>query len=191
MLIFLLLVSNPSDAQYRQLNYKIVQGGDEIGWMKLEKSLEGNRMNLVLISEIRTRIIFLITVNARETSTFENGRLIHSSQFRKTNGSTKVDKRTSLVSDRYVIMKNGERQNTNISYISTNLLSLYFNEPVGVRQVYCDNHECFVQLVKTNDGGYKLNFPDGNSNTFYYSGGICSKIKINHTFYSAEIILKS
>ena len=120
----------------------------------------------------------------------ENGKLVYSSQFRKTNGSTKLDKQTRLVAEKYEVLKNGETENLPISFISTNLLSLYFQEPVGINLVYCDNHESFAKIIKTDDGGYKVKFPDGNSNCFYYSGGVCSKIKISHTFYSAEIILK-
>ena len=190
LLILLLLIPIISKTQNLQLNYKIVQGGDDIGWLRLEKNITANRSNLLLVSEIKTRFIFLITVSAKETATFENGKLIYSSQFRKTNGDTKLDKQTKFVAEKYEVFKNGEKENIPVHFIGTNLLSLYFKEPVGISLVYCDNYECFVKIIKINDGGYKVKFPDGNSNCYYYSGGVCSKIKISHTFYSAEIILK-
>ncbi len=191
LIILLSLIPILSKSQNRQLNYKIIQGGDDIGWLRLEKNIAGNTSNLLLISEIKIRILFLITVSAKESSTFENGKLIYSSQFRKINGNTKLDKQTRLVADKYEVLENGEKENLTTSFIGTNLLSLYFQEPIGINFVYCDNHECFTKIIKTDDGGYKVKFPDGNSNSFYYSGGICTKIKISHTFYSAEIILKS
>jgi hypothetical protein len=191
LIILLALIPVLSRSQSRQLNYKILQGGDEIGWMRLEKNMAGNKSNLVLISEIKTRIIFRINVCAKETADFENGKLIQSSQFRKTNGDIKVNKQTRFVSDKYEVLENGENQNLNIAYIGTNLLSLYFQEPAGINVLYCDKHECFIKVTKTEDGGYKVKFPDGNSNVFYYSGGICTKIIIEHTFYTASIILKS
>ena len=190
LVILLVLIPIFSKSQSRQLNYKILQGGDEIGWMRLEKNRTGNKSNLVLISEIKTRIIFLIKVSAKETADFENGKLIKSSQFRKTNGDIKVNKQTRLVADKYEVLENGENQNLNIAYIGTNLLCLYFQEPAGITLLYCDKHECFIKVTKTEDGGYKVKFPDGNSNVFYYSGGICTKIIIEHTFYTATIIIK-
>ena len=165
-----------------------MQGGKNIGWLKLEKNINGNNASLSLISEVKTRVIFLINVCTKETSTFENGKLLHSTQFRKTNGSIKLNKQTKFTAGKYEVLKNGEKQCLGFPFIGTNLLSLYFQEPVGIDMLYCDNHECFVKIIKTEDGGYKVKFPDGNSNCYYYSGGICTKIKIEHTFYSATII---
>ncbi len=189
-MILLLLIPIVSKTQNQPLNYKIVQGGDDIGWLKLEKNITGKTITLLLVSEIKTRFFFLITMCAKETSTYENGKMIYSSQFRKTNGSTKLNKQTRFIAEKYEVERNGEKEVLIIPFISTNLLCLYFQEPAGVSQVYCDNHESFVKIIKTDDGGYKVKFPDGNSNCYYYRGGICTKIKISHTFYSAEIILK-
>lgn len=190
LVILLFLIPILSKAQNLQLNYKIIQGGDDIGWMRLEKNIIGSRSTLLLISEIKTRFIFQINVSAKETSTYENGKLVYSSQFRKTNGDTKLDKQTRLVADKYEVQENGEKEKLYIPLISTNLLCLYFQEPINIYWVYCDNHKTYSKITKTDDGGYKIKFPDGNSNIFYYSKGVCTKIQINHTFYSAEIILK-
>jgi hypothetical protein len=189
LILLLSLIPILSRSQNLLLNYKIVKGGDDIGWLRLEKNIAGSRSTLLLVSQIRTRFIFLITVSAKESSTFENGKLIYSSQFRKTNGDIKLDKQTRLVSDRYEVHENGEKQKLTFPFIGTNLLSLYFQEPRGTDMVYCDNHECFIKVTKTDDGGYKVKFPDGNSNIYYYSAGICSKVIVSHTFYTVEVIL--
>ena len=189
--IILLLIPFLSSAQNSLLNYKIVQGGDDIGWLRLEKNITGGRTNLSLVSELKTRVIFLIEVSAKETSIFENGLLLYSSQYRKTNGTIKVNKQTSRVVDKYVVNENGEKQYLAIPVVVTNLLSLYFQEPISFSTVYCDKYETFIKIAKTDDGGYKVEFPDGNSNTFYYTWGVCTKIKISHTFYTAQIIKTS
>lgn len=134
-------------------------------------------------------MIFRINVAVKESSFFEDGKLLYSSQFRKSNGDTKVDKQTRFANDKYEVFENGEKEELEFHFIGTNLLSLYFQEPIGINFVYCENHKCFVNLVKNDDGGYKVKFPGGNNNIYYYSGGICTKIKVNHSFYSVEIIL--
>jgi len=189
LVILLALIPILSKAQNLRLNYKIIQGGDEIGWLRLEKNIAGNRSTLLLVSEIKTRIIFLVTVSAKETSTYENGKLLYSSQFRKTNGSKKLDKQTRLVADKYEVLENGGKEKLTIPAIGINALTLFFQEPSGTDMVYCDRHECFLKITKMNDGGYRVKFPDGNSNSYYYSRGICTRVKMDHTFYTAEIIL--
>jgi len=190
-ILFLLLLIIPIStiAQQQQLNYKVIRDGKQIGWVRLEKTTTGDQSTMLLVSEIRAWIILLINISAKESSFFENGRLIYSSQFRTKNGTTKVNKQTRFVDDKYEVLENGEKAGLSYHFIGTNLLSLYFNEPVGINFVYCDKQEAFVQIKKTDDGGYKIKFPDGNSNCFYYNGGICTKIKVNTTFYSAEIVL--
>jgi len=178
-----------SIAQNSQLNYKIVRNGNDIGWLRLEKSSIGNKSELLLVSEIKTKAILPIAMSAKESSTFEIGKLIYSSQFRKTNGDIKLDKQTRLINDKYEVSENGEKVKLPFPIINTNMLSLYFQEPIPSTSVYCDKQQYFIKIIKTNDGGYKMKFPNGNSNCFYYKGGICTRIKIDFMIYSAEIII--
>lgn len=188
MLGILFLISIVAKAQNIQLNYKIIRAGNDIGTLQLEKKIVGNKSSLLLISEIKTRLLFWITVSVKESATFENGKLIYSSQFRKTNGITKLDKQTNFVIDRYEVVENGEKEKLSIPFIGANLLSLYFLEPTATKDIYSDIQQCFIKVTKTHDGGYKIKFPDGNSNSFYYEKGVCTKIKISNSFYLIEII---
>ena len=147
-----------------------------------------NKLNLMLTSEIRTHLLLLITVSVKESATFENGKLIHSSQFRKTNGVTKLDKETQLVTDEYVVTENGKKKKLNFPLIESNVLSLYFKEPININSVYSDKQQCYFKVTKMKDGGYKIKFPDGHMNSFYYQNGVCTKVKISNPFYSIEII---
>ena len=190
LVILFAIISIASKSQSLYLNYTISKGGDDIGWLRLEKHISGNTTKLVMVSEIKTRIIFMITASAKDSSAFENKKMIYSSQFRQTNGSTKQNKLTRFVADKYEVSENGEKENLSIPHIGINLLSLYFQEPVGINAVYCDISKCFAPIVKMNDGGYKVKRPDGNSNTFYYSRGTCTKVVICQNFYTVTVILK-
>ncbi len=189
LILLMLILPMVSNAQYHQLNYKIIRNGNEIGWLRLEKSTIGNKSNMLLVSEIKTKVVIPVGVLVKEASTFEKGKLIFSSQNRKTNGATNLDKQIRLIANEYEVFENGKREKLSTPTINFNLLSLYFLEPIDYKTVYCENQQCFVNIAKTNDGGYKIKFPNGNSNCFYYKEGVCTKIKIMHTFYSAEIIL--
>jgi hypothetical protein len=187
--LLLFLIPALPKSQNQQLRYKIIQGGDNIGWLQLNKKNSGDTSSLSLVSEIKKRFFLLITVSAKESAVYKGRQLIYSSQFRKNNDDTRLNKQTKFIAGRYEVEDEGEKQHLTYSFIGTNLLCLYFQEPVGINTVYCDNHSCFLNINKTEDGGYKVKFPDGNSNCFYYSNGICTKVVINHTFYTAQIIL--
>ena len=189
ILVFLLIGLLIVSSQAQQLNYKVVRNGDDIGWMKLEKTCDGSFCKMILSSEIKFRMIILITATVVESSCFSNGKLIFSSQYHKTNGNVKVNKQTRLTGNGYEVSEDNEKEKLEITDVNFNLLCLYFQEPVAQRKVYCDKQQCFADIERTNDGGYKVRFPNGDSNCYYYTGAVCSKVKIEHTFYSAEIIL--
>lgn len=193
-LIFLYVLSLSfsilTKAQNSSLHYKIMRGGNDIGNLQLEKKNIGNKSNLLLTSEIKTHLFVSITVSVKESAIFENGKMIFSSQFRKTNGVTKLDKETHFVTDKYVVTENGEKEKLNFTTIESNVLSLYFNEPINLQSAYSDKQQCYFKVIKMKDGGYKIKFPDGNMNSFYYQDGVCTKVKITNPFYSIDIIQK-
>lgn len=186
LIAFLPLISF---SQNSRLNYKIMFSGNDIGWLRLEKNNNGNKSHLLLVSEIKTRLLFPIRVFSKETSTYENGKLIYSSQFRETNGKTNLNKEIRFVENEYEILENDKKTKLSCPKIDTNLLSLFFQEPKNDEEVYCENQQRFIKLSKADDGGYRMKFPNGNYNCYYYKEGVCVKVKMQHKFYIAEIII--
>lgn len=187
LIIFLPIISL---AQNSRLDYNVMFSGHNIGWLRLEKNNTGNKSDLLLVSEIKTRLLFPIRIFSKETSTYENGKLIYSSQFRKTNGKTNLNKEIRFVENEYEIVENDKKTKLSCPKIDTNLLSLFFQEPKNIKEVYCDNQQSFIKVSKADDGGYQMKFPNGNYNCYYYKEGICVKVKMQHKFYIAEIIIK-
>jgi hypothetical protein len=190
MLILLLLISVVLSAQKQTRNYKVLRSGNEIGWLTIEKQTDSNATTISMATQVRFRFILAYELLAKETSQFVNGTLRHSYYYRKTNGSIKADRHTYLIGNDYEVMEIPVRRKLNIPKVTYNSLCMYFQEPVGLKQVYSDNHQKFLEIEKKPDGGYCVSQPDGTTNTFYYSGGACYKVKINHSFYSATLLLK-
>jgi hypothetical protein len=190
LLILLLLISVVLSAQKLSRSYKVIRSGNEIGWLTVEKQTDSNATTITMATKVHFRFILAYESFARETSQFVNGTLQHSYYYRKTNGSIKADRHTYLVGNDYEVAENPARRKLNISPVTYNSLCMYFQEPVGLKQVYSDNHQKFLEIEKKPDGGYCVSQPDGITNTFYYSGGTCYKVKINHSFYSATLLLK-
>lgn len=186
----LLLGSIIISASGQKLNYKVVRNGNEIGWMKLERTWTDNICSMTLNSAVKFRLLFSFNAAVIEKADFSNGKLIFSKQYHKTNDNVKLNKQTSFTADHYEVTKENKKEKLDFPGIYYNLLCLYFIEPVSVKRVYCDKQECFVNITKTKDGGYKVIFPNGDSNCYYYTHGTCSRIEIEHSFYSAQVILK-
>ena len=133
----------------------------------------------------------MITAMALEETVYENGIMIWSSIYQKMNGNERVNKKTKLMGRNYVITK-GQQLETIISFpIHFNMICLYISEPLHMSKVYSDNFQQFLDIQKLSDHHYKIRFPDGNYNEYYYTNGLCSKVEVNHRFYNSTIELKN
>ena len=177
--------------QDKKLEYSIKRNGDEVGTIQFVQKINGNRTVLSMESEVKTRLIFTFTAKAHEETIYDNGIMTWSSIFRKLNGSVKADKKTKANGNNYIIYKGSKTETINEYPIRYNMLSIYITEPVGISKVYSDNFQQQVDIQKIADHHYKIKFPDGNYNEYFYASGVCSKVVVHHTFYSATIELKS
>ena len=175
--------------QSKMLNYKIVQNNNVIGWMKLEKKDSTNAYQIILNSETKKRFVFLFTITETMRSLFENGVMMHSYSYRKINNDIKVNKHIEYKGSYYEIKKDNSSKQIKPGNIAYNQLCLYFFEPVNISQVYSDNYEQYLKIEKKENQSYSIVFPDGNKNSYYYSNGVCSKVKVEQSLFTVEFIL--
>ncbi len=190
LVVLMLLVSLVLTAQKQARNYKVMRNGSEIGWVSLVKQTDSNTATISMESEIKAKFLFTFSSAAREVSEFRDGRLWHSYFYRRVNGNVKADRNTQLSGNSYEVNERSEKTRLDILPVTFNTLCLYFQEPVDLQQVYSDNQQSFLDIRKENDGAYTISFPDGTTNSFYYISGVCYKVKVESTFYSAVLLLK-
>ena len=190
ILVFMLFAVVLMNAKAQQFNYRVIYDGDNIGWLKVEKTCDNdNYCKLILTSESSFRVLLSFKSSILETSFFLNGKMLYSSQYHKLNNNIKANKKTMFDGKVYKVIEDNESQELDIPDVSFNLMCMYFQEPVSEKKVYCDKQESFSDIEKTDDGGYYIRFPDGNSNCYYYNKGICTRVKVVHSLYSIEFIL--
>lgn len=180
-----------AQAQEKKLEYHIKRNGNVVGNIRFTQNITGNRTILKMESEVKTRFIFLFTAKASEESIYENGIMTWSSIYRKLNGNEKANKKTKMTGNSYTIYKGDKSEILNSYPIRYNMLSIYAAEPLQVSKVYSDNFQQMIDIQKMADHHYKIKFPDGNYNEYFYANGICSKVIVHHSLYSAVIELKS
>ncbi len=180
-----------ASAQERRLAYDIKRNGDIVGNIHFTQLVAGSRTVLKMESEVNTRFIFNFKAKAKEEAIYDNGIMTWSSIFRKLNGNVKADKKTKAVGNAYTIYKGNKTEIVKNYPIRYNMLSVYLTEPIDVVKVYSDNFQQQIDIQKIDTHHYKIKFPDGTYNEYYYTNGICSKVEIHHSMYTATIELKS
>jgi hypothetical protein len=194
VLLFIVLftaLSHIGSAQERKLEYVIKRKGSEVGYLSLIQKSTQNRISLKLVSEVRTRMIFLFTASGEEEAIYENGMLTSSSLFRKMNGKEKANKRLNWNGRQYVMTKGDESESFNLAPIRHNMLMLYLIEPQSYSRVFSDNFQRYVDITCLGLHQYRIKFPDGNYSDYFYRNGICIRIEIHHSLYQAVMELKT
>lgn len=190
-LLVLLSITISVKAQQKKFEYSIKRNGEVVGTISFTHGIAGNRTVLTMESEVNTRFIFTFKAKAKEEAIYDDSILTWSSIYRKVNGNVKVDKQTKANGNIYTVYKGSKTETLNNYPIRYNMLSIYIMEPVNISKVYSDNFQQQIDIQKIANHRYKIKFPDGNYSEYFYTNGICSKVEIHHSLYSATIELKS
>ncbi|WP_228850583.1 DUF6134 family protein [Aegicerativicinus sediminis] len=189
-LLFLLLSSSemnkPEKVDY--LTFEIFRKSNRIGMIHVEKQLFEDRIRYEISSSIDTRLLIKIEAEGKETSEFVNGVLTYSSVFRKLSNKTKSNHQVVLDNGSYKMKSNGEIENLKIGKIYQNLVSLYFNEPNPLYEVYCDNDGTLAEIIKIKPNVYKVEIAPGKYNIYHYEKGRCVRVDSHTAFYSVKLI---
>lgn len=189
LLIICIALSEKVFTQTNTLNYKVIQGGSEIGWLKLQKTDSNATTNITFSSVAKKRMIIKFEITAQESATFSNGVMTQSSVFRKVNADIKVNKHTVQKGSYYLVNEKESTAIVKINGIAYNQLCMYFKEPENIKQVYSDNFQTLLDIENLGNHSYKVKFPSGDANYYYYSNGVCSKVKAVHSMFTAQFIL--
>jgi|KBSMisStandDraft_5_1062788.scaffolds.fasta_scaffold00044_46 hypothetical protein len=186
-----LIVTRSIQAQESRLSYSIIRNGKTVGSIQVLRKDTQNRVHYKLESQVKTRFIMSFTATAMEETVFENGLLVFSSIYRKLNGTEKVNRKTVLDKNRYLVTNYSEVESKSSFPIDFNTLCLYYKEPLNALSVYSDNFQCFLPISDNGKHVYTIILPDGSSNIYHYKNGICQEIDVNHTLYSATVVLNN
>jgi hypothetical protein len=77
--------------------------------------------------------------------------------------------------------------NENIDF---SVVRMYFEEPLGKKQIFAENYGIFAPLLVLPGNNYRLEV-EKNRNSFYYSGGILSKVEMDTPLFNYIIRRKS
>lgn len=173
------------------MQYEIQRNGRKIGSLNFQKRQAGGRTTYNVASEVRVNMLVSVVVKAREQSVYENEVLQSSSVIRHVNGRQKANKQIRKKGSGLIINDDGEEQVLKNFLVRFSSHCLYATEPVTSTSVFCDNYKKFIPLEKLADHRYRLTFPDGNSNEYYYENGVCKRVRVKNQLFDADFVLTS
>ncbi len=134
-------------------------------------------------------MVFIFNVLEQQTATFWKGILLQSHVFRKVNNNIKMNRYTYCSGNYYEVDDEGAADPLMLNGIRYSQLSMYFIEPESIKQVYSDNYRMMLDIENTGNHSYKVKLPGGDINYYYYTNGLCTKVKAEHSLFSVEFIL--
>ena len=180
-----------ANTQVRNLSYTIRQNGKLVGTLQVKEAVNNGRVSLQLQSHVQTRFIIDFTIKTVEEAHYENDVLVASVARRTLNGNAKMDQTLLLQANGYQVNNEGKKEAVAISPIRQTLLSLYLYEPLRYTQVFSNAHQRMLAVQAIAPHHYKVRFPDGAYNEFFYRNGVCQKILIHNSLYKAVLQLKN
>jgi hypothetical protein len=191
LVVFILVFTSTAHSQVQNLNYKIIRNGKEVGFLKMQQMQAGTKTTYSAESLVKIQMLIYITVHALEKSIYDNDVLQFSSVIRKVNGKEKLNKEIRNSGNGLKVNNNGKELQLKNYLVKYNMHSLYTKEPIYYTNVFSDNYQQFVPIKKLAEHQYKLEFPDGNSNEYFYNNGICSRMNVRSTLFDADFLLSS
>ncbi len=125
------------------------------------------------------------------TSTYHGNLLTESSFLDQLNGKTKHDARVSREGTGYRIRVNEDLSRLVNRRINYSTSSLYYQEPVGISEVFSERHGQFCKLLPVGSHTYELTQPDGRKNRYRYAKGACQEVEVNQRFFKFYFRLRN
>ena len=161
---------------------------DSIGYVDIEKKTTHNIVNYTVDSEINVNVIFNFTAKGYEKSVFKEDVLVYSSMYRKLNNRLKLNQFITLENGIYIFNNKGKKENLKINQIKNNLVTLLYNEPLDIHEVYSDKYKKMVQINSLGNGKYKIVLPNKSTSIYHYKNGQCMKVELIGSFYKVDLI---
>lgn len=172
------------------LIYDLYVNESIIGDMYVVKhSKEDSTVQIEATSNVDYRFLFSFHITFYYFSSFNSdGDYIYSKFTYLMNEDLKESNWVRCDQQNCYIYEEDEIKETIPNKINRTAIELYFQEPEDNEIVFSERFCDYFKVEKEDDNSYKIDFPGGSTNHYYYKGGLCSRIKINTLISDMEFI---
>ncbi len=168
--------------------FQVLKNQKVIGTINMTMNVSGDSITYKSNSKIDVKLLLSFKITGKEISVFKNGVLVYSSVYRTLNSNVKVNHSITQNGSFYKIHEDKNIEDLNIKNIEQNLVSLYFNEPKGVKSIFCDNEKEMIAVKYLGQGQYKVEISNGKYNIFHYENGRCVKVEAVSAMFNVTLI---
>jgi len=161
---------------------------EKIGELYVRQILQKGTTDYKLESLIIVDKIINMKVDYKLNAHFEEGKLIRSSTWQKSNHRVNINTSTTLIGDHYLVESPNKKTKVH-EEIDFNLCMLYFHEPNGRKRIWSDSYGEFIKIRSVGPHRYELLLPDGKKNYYTYNYGICSLVETEQLFTKINFLL--
>lgn len=188
MAIALLLNKGVLSGQNITQYYDVIHNEQIVGTTVIKRA--GDEKNFTISLNMSADInLFIkrVIILGKENVRFENHILKSGSVFRKVNEKIKTDNWIRHSNTSYTLHDGAGLHHLPVEEIRNDMLSIFFNEPIGVKRIYSDNQQRFVE-IKASSGTYTVPGKNESQTTYIFKGGDCSRIILKSSLIT--LILK-
>lgn len=189
----ILLAAIPSGAISQTSFYDVIVAGRNIGSLKV---FGDEIVNNVETHRIESSFkVFFYSGKYSIQSNFSNGKLVSSVAAHHVNGDLKERTQTkSTTHPLYEVLFSGadapKNDKKELNYpISSTVTSLYYKEPINIKEVYSERFAQMCSVKKLSDGNYGVSLPDGKQGIYTYKNGQCREVKTEMAGFKLRIVL--
>ncbi len=181
------------DTQAQHNVYDVIIGGRTIGNLKVFGDGAGRDSETQRI-ESDFKVLFYSGKFSTQAS-FVDGKLVHAVSAHEVNGDLKEKTRTSSVAkSAYSISFSGEDGEKKSSKeftapIFNTVTSLYYKEPIDIKEVYSERYAEMCAVRKISEGNYGVTLPDGKQGVYTYKNGLCQEVRTDLAGFKLRIVL--
>lgn len=175
-------------AQENTVRFDIIKNEKIIGSLEIQIKKASSIIEYQLQSNIEVSFIKKFHIKARELYRFRNGKLVYSLVKRRINNKSNDPKELFFENTTYTLKSGEKTKNLSVKEIKANLAMLYLKEPNDIAKVYCDNQQVILGVKPVREHVYRIDFPNGTSNTFYYKDEKCVMIEVKAKFFKVELL---
>jgi Domain of unknown function (DUF6134) len=180
--------SNNADDKIEKISFNVMKKDSRIGYIDIEKSSLDKTTTYIINSEVKVKVLFSFNAVGREKTIYKDDTLIFSSVYRKINKRVKLNQSLLYVKGKYFLKEKNEKEEINIDVIYSNLVTLFFFEPVGIQKVYSDKYKEMVKITPIGKDRYKVVLPNKSTSIYHYKNGKCTMIDVVGSFYKVKLI---
>jgi hypothetical protein len=151
--------------------YDIILSGDKIGNLTITKTVKGAFTTYKLESRSEAKVLFSTKTNyVLMDVTYKDGKLINSYCKNEVDGT--VDNYASISWDgsKYNVT-NEKGKLTHSTAVTYSVVSLYFQEPKGMANLFTERIGTVYPLKDLGSGKYEYNIPKGDKIIYMYKNG--------------------